>query len=72
MKTVAWKRSRVLKVGGAATLVLLVFILFIRSGNDGESHGWALRSDALVNHYIHTSICELDKLTFSALLEIPS
>ncbi|XP_035703837.1 N-acetylgalactosaminyltransferase 7 isoform X3 [Folsomia candida] len=47
MKTVAWKRSRVLKLGGVATIILFVFVLFIRSGNDGESHGWNLRSEAL-------------------------
>jgi len=51
MKTVAWKRSRVLKLGAVASVFLLGFVFFIRSGSDKGGGGWKLRSSALVRDF---------------------
>jgi len=45
MKTIAWKRSRVLKLSAIGGIFLIFLVLFIRSGDHGSgSPTWGIKS----------------------------
>lgn len=48
MKTIAWKRSRVLKLSAIGGFFLICLVLFIRSGDHGTgSPSWGMKSSLI-------------------------